>query len=111
MCYINKLALPILLIKGIVIILFVYILIPLLTVNKRENVSTVCSGAAVLSAVKIKVPSRTHRPNRKTYRPIPIFEILQISANHYSVYLVEVYGINYLLFFCVIVSEMWDIHI
>ncbi len=35
--------------------LFVYILIPLLTVNKRENVSIVCSGAAVLSAVKLKV--------------------------------------------------------
>ncbi len=47
MCYINKLAMPILLIKAIVIILFVYILIPLLTVNKRENVSTVCSGAAI----------------------------------------------------------------
>ncbi len=55
MCYINKLALPILLIKAIVIILFVYILIPLLTVNKRENVRTVCSGAAVLRAVKTKV--------------------------------------------------------
>ncbi len=35
-----------------------------MTVNKRENVSTVCSGAAVLSTIK-KVPRRTHRPNRK----------------------------------------------
>ncbi len=56
--------------------------------NKRENVSTVCSGAAVLStvkikvghAVKIKVP-RTHRPNRKTYRLMPIFEKCQILAD------------------------------
>ncbi len=51
------------------------------TVNKRENVSTVCSGAAVLSAVKIKVPPRTHRPNRKTYRLMPIFEKCQILAD------------------------------
>ncbi len=42
--------------------------------------STVCSGAAILSAVKIKVPPRLHRPNRKTYRPMPIFEKCQISA-------------------------------
>ncbi len=45
------------------------------------NVSTVCSGAAVLSAIIIKVPSRTHRPNRKTYRLMLIFEKWQILAD------------------------------
>ncbi len=43
--------------------------------------STVCSGAAALSAVKIKVPPQMHRPNRKTYRPVLIFEKCQISAD------------------------------
>ncbi len=49
------------------------------TANKREREHWVCSCTTVLSAVKIKVPPRTHRPNRKTicrylkngkYRPI-----------------------------------------
>ncbi len=32
--------------------------------------STMCSDASFLSAVKINVPPRTYRPNRKIYRPI-----------------------------------------
>ena len=35
----------------------------------------------VRSAVKIKVPLSTHRPIRKTYRPMPIFQKCQISAD------------------------------
>lgn len=34
-----------------------------------------------LSAVQIKVPPQTHQPNRKAYRPVPIFEKWQISAD------------------------------
>ncbi len=43
--------------------------------------SAVCSDAAVLSAVKIKVPARTHRPNRKNLSADAIFEKCQISAD------------------------------
>ncbi len=80
---------------------FVYILIPLFnssiwlldrllsvldrTVKRRQRTRgrmwALCAGAAVLSTVKIKVPPWTHRPNRKTYRPMPIFEKFQISAD------------------------------
>ncbi len=36
--------------------------------------NAVCAGTAVLSVIKIKVP------NRKTYRPMPIFDKRQITA-------------------------------
>uniref|UniRef100_A0A671Q1Q7 Solute carrier family 12 member 7-like n=1 Tax=Sinocyclocheilus anshuiensis TaxID=1608454 RepID=A0A671Q1Q7_9TELE len=53
---------------------------------------TVCSGQRRQN----KVPPRTHRPNRKTYRPMPIFEKCQISADISA------------LMFCLIIACMCD---
>lgn len=49
--------------------------------KKTENRSTVCSGAGILRAVKIKVPLPTHWPNRKTYQSMMIISKCQISAD------------------------------
>ncbi len=61
---------------------------------------------ALFSAVKIKVLPPTHQPNRKTYRPMQIFEKCQISADisALTIYRSTTSG-NHGLIFCLVLCR------